>query len=129
METWAHGQDIADAVAQQRQPTRALRQVAHLSVRAFPNSFRARGRDVPDTEVRVELVAPDGEVWTWGPEGADNLVSGPALDFCLVATQRRHPDDTDIVATGPVAAEWITIAQAFAGPPGAGRQPGQFPKT
>ena len=129
METWAHGQDVADAVGRQRQPTRALRQVAHLCVRAFPNSFRARGRDVPEAEVRVELTAPDGEVWTWGPEGAAESVRGPALDFCLVATQRRHPDDADLVVTGPVAQEWISIAQAFAGPPGKGRRPGQFPKT
>jgi hypothetical protein len=29
---------------------------------------------------------------------------------------------------GPVAEEWMLRAQAFAGPPGSGRRPGQFPK-
>jgi hypothetical protein len=32
-------------------------------------------------------------------------------------------DDTGLVAVGPVATEWLTIAQAFAGPPGVGRTP------
>jgi uncharacterized protein (TIGR03084 family) len=121
METWAHGHDVADALGGQWPVTAALRQVAHLAVRAIPNSFRARGRPVPDAPVRVELVAPDGAVWTWGPEDAVDRVRGPAVDLCLVATQRRHPDDTALVAVGPVATEWLTIAQAYAGPPGAGR--------
>jgi hypothetical protein len=50
------------------------------------------------------------------------------MDFCLVVTQRRHPDDTDLAIEGPLAEEWMAIAQAFAGPPGKGRAPGQFPK-
>ena len=54
------------------------------------------------------------------------MVRGPALDFCLVVTQRRHPDDTELTADGVVATQWLSIAQAFAGPPGQGRQPGEF---
>jgi hypothetical protein len=53
-------------------------------------------------------------------------VTGPALDFCLLVTQRRHRHDTAVAAEGPVARQWLSIAQAFAGPPGAGRTPGQF---
>jgi uncharacterized protein (TIGR03084 family) len=126
METWAHGQDVVDAVGGHREPTRALRQVAHIGVRALPNSFRARKLAVPTTEVRVELTALDGDVWYWGPEDAADRVTGPAVDFCLVVTQRRHPDDTALEITGPVATQWMSIAQAFAGPPGGGRKPGQF---
>ena len=48
------------------------------------------------------------------------------MDFCLLVTQRRHVADTALVPEGDIATEWLTIAQAFAGPPGAGRQPGQF---
>jgi hypothetical protein len=55
-----------------------------------------------------------------------DVVRGSALGFCLVVTQRRHVDDTDVVAEGPRAREWMEIAQAFAGPPGSGRRPGQF---
>lgn len=125
METWAHGQDVADALGRVREPTARLRHVAHIGVRALPFSFAANGLEVPAEPVRVELAGPDGEVWTWGPQHAANRVTGPALDFCLIVTQRRHRDDTAIRAEGQVAAQWLAIAQAFAGPPGQGRQPSQ----
>jgi uncharacterized protein (TIGR03084 family) len=123
METWAHGQDVADALGAVRTPTRALRQVAHIGVRALPNSFVTRGREVPDAPVYVALRSPDGEEWTWGDPSLPDQVSGDAVEFCLVVTQRRHRSDTTLVITGPVATEWMAIAQAFAGPPGAGREP------
>jgi uncharacterized protein (TIGR03084 family) len=126
METWAHGQDVVDALHLERPPTARLQHVAHIGVRAFPNSFRANRRDVPDAPVRVELEGPDGEPWVWGDEAAADRVSGSALDFCLVVTQRRHLDDTALEVEGAVATEWMSIAQAFAGPPGAGRKAGQF---
>jgi uncharacterized protein (TIGR03084 family) len=126
METWAHGQDIVDGLELQRPVTDRIEHVCHIGVRAFPNSYRAHGRDVPETPVRVELAGPSGQAWEWGEAGAENRVRGDALDFCLVVTQRRHPDDTGLAVEGPVATEWMSIAQAFAGPPGEGRKPGQF---
>lgn len=123
METWAHGQDVADTVGVTREPTDRLRHVAHIGVRALPFSYALRGRPVPEAPVRVELVAPSGETWTWGPDDAADRVTGPALDFCLLVTQRRHRDDTNLRITGPVATEWLTIAQAFAGVVGEGREP------
>jgi len=126
METWAHGQDVADALHVERQPTDRLRHVAFIGARALPNSYQARGLPVPDTPVGVELRAPSGEVWVFGPTDAADTVRGPALDFCLAVTQRRHLDDLDLELQGPVASEWLSIAQAFAGPPGPGRKPGQF---
>ncbi|MEX0768423.1 MAG: hypothetical protein WD029_08130, partial [Microthrixaceae bacterium] len=64
--------------------------------------------------------------WVWGPEGASQVISGPALDFCLLVTQRRHYKDLDVVADGDQASTWLRIAQTFAGPVGGGRTPGQF---
>jgi uncharacterized protein (TIGR03084 family) len=128
MEAWIHGQDVADALHVERVPTSRLRHVAHIAVRARAFNYASHGRPLPDAEVRVELRAPDGSLWAWGPEGAADRVSGDALDFCLVATQRRHLDDTDLDVHGPLAAEWMGIAQSYAGPPGPGRRPGQFPK-
>jgi uncharacterized protein (TIGR03084 family) len=125
METWAHGQDVVDALALQRVPTARLQHICHLGVRARRNSYAARGMEYPDADVRVELTSPAGEEWTWG-ESTDDIVRGPALDFCLVVTQRRHRDDTALESKGSLADEWLSIAQAFAGPPGPGRQPGQF---
>lgn len=117
METWSHGQDVADAVGAPWPASDRLRHVAHIGVSTRGWSYVNRGLEVPEGAVRVELTAPSGEVWTWGPEDADNRVGGPALDFCLVATQRRLPANTALVTDGELAEEWIGIAQAFAGPP------------
>lgn len=129
METWAHGHDVADALGVAHTPTGALRHVAHIGVRTFGYSFVARGLDAPASSVYVALRAPDGERWTWGDEGCADRVEGDAIDFCLVVTQRRHVADTALVVTGAVATQWMAIAQAFAGPAGAGRRPGQFSGT
>ncbi len=126
METWAHGQDVVDALGVQRIPTLRLRHVAEIGVRARPWSYVVRGREVPPGEVQVDLVGPGGERWRWGDPSAPDAIRGPALDFCLVAVQRRHPADTDLVAEGALAEEWLAIAQAFAGGPGTGRSAGQF---
>ena len=125
METWAHGQDIADALGHQRQPTARLRHVAHLGVATMAFSFQLRGQPVPQTPVRVVLTPPGaGQVpWTWGPPDAADLVEGDALDFCLLVTQRRNRADTGLRATGPAAGAWLDLAQAFAGPPVPGRPP------
>ncbi len=124
METWAHGQDIADALGITRTPTPRLRHVAWLGTRTRDFAFGVRGLAPPAEAFRVELSAPDGSTWTFGPEDAPQRVSGPALDFCLLVTQRIHRDDTDLVASGADAHTWLEIAQTFAGPPGPGRPPG-----
>ncbi|HEY5856142.1 MAG TPA: TIGR03084 family metal-binding protein [Aldersonia sp.] len=122
METWAHGQDVADALGATRTPTARLRHVAHIGVRTRDFAYGVNQLTPPGAEFRVELGGPDGDVWTWGPADAAQRLTGPALDFCLLVTQRRHRDDLALVAEGPDVAHWLTIAQAFAGPPGGGRQ-------
>ncbi|MFF4168745.1 TIGR03084 family metal-binding protein [Streptomyces sp. NPDC001744] len=124
METWAHGQDVADALGVVRPPTARLRHVAWIGHRARDYAYLVRGERPPAEPFRVELVAPDGESWTYGPEDAAQKVTGTALDFCLLVTQRVHRDDTALTAHGPDAAHWLTIAQAFAGPAGTGREAG-----
>jgi uncharacterized protein (TIGR03084 family) len=123
METWAHGQDVADALDVRREPTARLRHVAHIGIGARAYSFVVNGRQPPESPIRVELAAPDGGTWTWGPGDADDRVVGPAMDFCLAVTQRRHPTDTSVQVSGPVATEWMSFAQAYAGPAGTGRPP------
>jgi len=126
METWAHAQDVADTLGITRVPTARLRNVAHLGVRTRDWAYHIRGLTPPAEEFRVELTGPDGTPWTWGPVDAEQSVVGSALDFCFIVTQRRHRDDLDVVATGVDAEHWLTIAQSFAGPPGRGREKGQF---
>jgi len=139
METWAHGQDVCDALGVERVPTDRLRHIAHLGVRARPFSYIVRGREVPPGRIEVVVTGPGGDEWRWtagdaagaaagadSPEGvgtADGVasVTGSALDFCLAVTQRRNLADTDLVVSGFLAEDWMAIAQAFAGPPGPGR--------
>jgi uncharacterized protein (TIGR03084 family) len=128
METWAHGQDIADALGVVRRPTARLRHVAHIGVRARPYSYRVNNMTMPETggEIAVHLIGPDGDAWEWGDSSnsAGNSVTGSALDFCLVVTQRRNLADTRLEVVGDAAVEWMSIAQAFAGGAGPGRPAG-----
>lgn len=118
METWAHGFDIAVAVDQEFPETGRERHVCHLGVSTFGYVFSLRGEAVPTEPVRVELTAFDASLLQWGPEDAVNRVTGRAQDFALLACRRRHRDDVDVRAEGPVADRWLDIVQTFAGSPG-----------
>ncbi|MBI3213622.1 MAG: TIGR03084 family protein [Mycobacterium sp.] len=117
METWAHGQDVYDTLGVAHPPSPGLRSIAHLGVATFAFTHQLHGRPVPTVAVHVELTAPTGEIWTWGPDDAADRVCGTAEDFVLAATQRRHWTETEIVATGSVARNWLDVVQAFAGAP------------
>ena len=121
METWAHGLDVTDALGRPPSATARLRHIAHIGVRTRDFAFAQHGLPAPTESFRVELAAPDGSSWGWGPEDAAQRVTGPAPDFCLRVTQRRHRADLALHATGPDADRWLDLAQAFAGPPGPGR--------
>lgn len=123
METWAHGQDVADALGVARKPTARLRHVARIGVRARDYAYFVRGLQPPAEQFRVELLAEDGVSTVYGPEDAAQRVTGPLLDFCLLVTQRAHRDDLAVEAVGADADRWLDIAQAFAGPAGPGRSP------
>lgn len=122
MEVWAHGTDVVDALGVQRTATNRLRHVARLGFITRKWSYLVRGEEVPTGEVRLELSAPDGEIWTWGPEKADDTIGGSAEEFCLVVTQRRHVDDTSL-RTGELGRHWLERAQAFAGGASDGPRP------
>lgn len=126
METWAHALDVHTALGEVPAPTDRLKHVAHLGIRTRNFAFGIHQLTPPTDDFRVELTAPSGEVWVWGPEDTEDTVqtvTGSAYDFAQLVTQRVHRDDTDLVATGADAETWLGIAQAFAGPPGNGRAP------
>jgi uncharacterized protein (TIGR03084 family) len=119
METWAHGTDVRDGlgVPVAASASDRLRHLCHLGFITRGWSYTVRGLAVPDGEVRVSLVLPSGAPWEAGPVGAADVVRGDAVDFCLVVTQRRNVADTGLSVEGPLAAEWLSIAQCFAGAP------------
>ncbi|WP_037670011.1 TIGR03084 family metal-binding protein [Streptomyces griseus] len=123
METWAHGLDVAGALGVTPTPTDRLRHIARIGVRTRDFAFGVHRLTPPTDDVRVELTGPSGDLWTYGPEDAPQRVTGPALDFCLLVTQRAHRADLAVRAEGQDADRWLDIAQAFAGPPGNGRPP------
>ncbi len=133
METWAHGQDIRDALEIAPRATPRLRHIAFLGVRTRDYAYSVHGLEPPTDPFRVELsltgpdssaAHDDGEILVFGPEDAHDRVSGTVLDFCLLVTKRRHLDDLSLEVVGAQAEQWLSIAQAFAGPPGPGRKPG-----
>ena len=120
METWAHGVDVREALQLGLMPDAAsarLRHICHIGFGARTFTFAVHGVPDPGDPVAFEVAAPDGSVWTWGPADSDQRITGTALDVALVFTQRRHPSRTGLKASGPTAEKWLSIAQAFAGPP------------
>ncbi|MFC8538607.1 TIGR03084 family metal-binding protein [Streptomyces sp. NPDC057249] len=127
MEVFAHGQDIADALGVRREYTDRVGHLAWFGVHTRDFGYQAHGMVPPREEFRFELTAPSGgTTWTFGPEDAVDRVTGPAADFALLVSRRRHHADLAIKAEGARAEEWLGIAQAYRGPGGTGRKPGQF---
>lgn len=125
METWAHGLDIADAAGVAFDVPEALPHVAKIAYKTRDFAYVVNGETPPSEPFDVILTAPDGTEIAFGPGDAAQRVTGSLVDFCRLATQRVNVADTDLVPTGDDAAHWLTIAQCFAGAPGAGRAPQQ----
>lgn len=115
MEHWAHAQAIFDVMGVDRKNHDRLKNVAHIGVTTFSWSFRVRRETPPSPKPFVKLTAPSGAIWTWNDEQSDNCVEGLAEEFSQVVTQCRNVKDTDLTMTGPIAEEWMTHAQCFAG--------------
>jgi enediyne biosynthesis protein E11 len=126
MELFAHSQDIADGLGVTVPRTDRLWNLAWFATLTWDFGYASRGETPPDVQFRYELTGPSGATWEFGPADAEQRITGPAEDFCLLVTRRRHRDDLALTATGADADHWLDIAQAYRGPAGPGRQPGQF---
>lgn len=115
METWAHGQEVYDHLGQERVDEDRIRNIAHLGVSTFGWTYQVRRMEAPPVLPHVRLTAPSGAIWTWGEAGAASSVSGSATEFCQVVTQVRNVADTKLDVRGPVATQWMGMAQCFAG--------------
>jgi len=126
MELFGHGQDIADALGVIREPTDRLGHIVAFAVRTWDFGYESHGLPTPDVAFRFEITAPSGAQWNFGPADSSQRISAPAEDFCLLVTRRRHHSDLAVTATGDEAQRWLELAQAYRGPAGPGREPGQF---
>ncbi len=117
METWAHGQEIYDLLGVECEHTDRIKNIALLGVKTYGWTFKNRGLEPPGPPPHVRLTAPSGAVWQWNEPDEANLVEGAAVEFCKVVTQTRNVADTSLRVVGPVAEQWMRIAQCFAGPP------------
>ncbi|MER7760785.1 TIGR03084 family metal-binding protein [Streptomyces sp. NPDC097619] len=129
MELFGHGQDIADALKVRRRPTDRLIHLVNFAFLTQSFGYESHGLPAPSENLRFELTGPNGERWNIGAEDATQIITGPAHDFCLLVTRRRHRADLGLSATGEQADQWLDIAQAYRGPAGEGRRPGQFEDT
>ena len=126
MELFGHGQDVADALRVKRERTDRIVHLTYFGLLTRAFGYVAHGEEPPTEPVRLDLVAPSGAKWTFGPEDAAEYVTGSAWDFCLLILRRRHRADLDLTAYGAEASHWLDVAQAYRGPAGEGRRPGQF---
>lgn len=117
METWAHGQALFDLLGVEREETDRISNIVFLGVNTFAWSFVNRGLPVPEQMPYLHLTAPSGVIWDWNYPDDANRIEGSARDFARVVTQVRNIADTKLITTGPVAREWMRIAQCFAGKP------------
>ncbi len=125
MEHWAHAQEIYDLMGVERTYTDRIKSIAVIGVKTFGWTFVNRKLDIPGPPPYVRLVAPSGEIWEWNEPSEEELVGGDATDFCHVVTQGRNVADTPLEVRGPVATQWMSIAQCFAGGPVDPPKPGE----
>lgn len=115
METWAHGLDCFVAVGISPRDTMRLRHIAYLGLRTLGYAFAVRGLAAPGP-VRLELAAPDGATWRFGPDDAVTWIAGPAGDWCRVVTHRDRAGERErLTGGGPDFAAVIANAQAYLG--------------
>ncbi len=115
METWAHGQEVFDALAADREEHDRIRNIVILGINTFGWTFKVRGEIPPEPMPNVSLVSPSGELWAYGESQHSNFIQGDAVEFAQVVTQTRNIADTSLTVIGDPAKDWMSKAQCFAG--------------
>ena len=117
METWAHGQEVFDALGKDREEKDRIKNIVHMGVIAYGWTFVNRKLAIPEPTPYLILNSPSGEVWQWNDKESSSKIEGTAVEFAQVVTQVRNFADTKLSITGEPAIEWMKYAQCFAGPP------------
>ena len=113
MEHWAHAYDIRGGLGMGPTVTPRLRSIAFLTLRAVPYALSLAKVSQPPGTLRAELTY-DGETWRLGPDDADNLITGEALEFCLLGIRRlKRAETTTLKAHGALADAALDNLRAF----------------
>lgn len=112
-EHWAHGLDVTGPLGIPFPDTERLRHIAWLGHGSLAYAFQLVGEE--PHEVRVELAAPDGSTWAFGPEGADSVIRGDAGAFCRVGARRLAPDASGLATEGPYGDAALRALRNYAG--------------
>jgi len=115
METWAHGQEVYDHLGTVRKNEDRIQNIVVLGVNTYGWTYKTRGQTPPGPMPHLVLSAPSGRAWTYGEASEASRIEGLAEEFCQVVTQTRNIADTSLQVIGPVAADWMSKAQCFAG--------------
>jgi uncharacterized protein (TIGR03084 family) len=114
-ECWIHTRDVAGAIGAEIPATDRLWHIARLAWRTIPYALARDGLAPPAGPVAVRLTAPDGAAWDFGADApATTIVSGPALDWCLVAARRLDPARSALTADGPDADTVLAHVRTYA---------------
>lgn len=114
-ECWIHTHDVAVAIGVELPATDRLWHIARLAWRTIPYAFARDGVAPPAGPVSLRLTAPDGTAWDFGAdESAATTVSGPALDWCLVAARRLDPSRSALTVVGPDAGNVLAHVRTYA---------------
>ncbi|MBB5077765.1 maleylpyruvate isomerase family mycothiol-dependent enzyme [Nonomuraea endophytica] len=111
-EHWAHAHDVTAPFGIAYPATARLRHIAWLGHRTLPYAFTLEGLE--PAPVYCDLTAPDGDSWHFGDRGSPSVITGPAAEFCLVGARRLAPADSTLTATGPHAAQALTVLRNYA---------------
>ncbi|MGW2329593.1 maleylpyruvate isomerase family mycothiol-dependent enzyme [Streptomyces sp. NPDC001700] len=114
MEHWAHGLDIRDALGLPVADTPRLRHIAALGHATLRYALaRSRVRPPGGRTLRLELTARDGTGHAFGPEDATDVLRGPLLAWCRVATRRTRGAASGLKADGELAELAVLYARAY----------------
>lgn len=114
-EAWIHTHDIAGTVGVSLEPGDRLWHIARLAWRTIDYAFSRAGLPPPAGPVAARLVAPDGSAWDFEPDAPPaTAITGPALDFCLIAARRLDPSKSKVEAQGPDAPNVLTLIRTYA---------------
>lgn len=110
-ETWTQGLGILTTLDKEIVEHPRLVHIAWLGWATLPDAFDRAGEDYKKP-VRLELVGPAYARWVFGPESSENIIRGQGVDWCRLATGHTRKVGS-LVATGPVAARALALAQIF----------------